>query len=290
MKKLIFIFFIIRLTIYSEILQVNLGEEKNAEIYYEIIGEGKPIVILHSAAWGYLEPVFKKYDGLKRIYIDPPGIGKSSSDAWIKTADDCLDILLYSIDNIIPEENFAVYGFSYFGYMARGIISERKEKIIGALLVCPVIFPEYGKRKIPINFYSDVDSVFFNSLDQNEKEFFDGFATINEKSYSASKKLQRKDVLMNVEFWNKIKKNNYSFSFDPDKKISSFENPVVIIAGRQDKVVGYTDVENLFPVFPNALIVFADNAGHSLPYEKNELLNFLIKNWIEKINSVSGFN
>lgn len=288
MKKLIFIFFVIRVTIHSEILHVNLGKEKKAEIYYETIGEGKPIIILHSAASGYLEPVLKKYHGFKRIYIDPPGIGKSSSDDWIKTADDCLDILLYSIDKIIPEESFAVYGFSYFGYMARGIIAERKEKINGAFFVCPVIFPEYGKRNIPVNFYSDVDSAFLNSLDQNEKQFVEGFATINEKSYSASKNLQRTDVLMNVEFWNNIKKNNYSFSFDPDKKISSFENPVVIIAGRQDKVVGYVDVEILFSVFPNALIVLADNAGHSLPYEKNELLNFHIEDWIKKINSVSG--
>ncbi len=54
---------------------------KDAEIYYEIIGEGKPVIIIHGCAPDHrlmqrcMESVFEKYKGYQRIYIDLPGMG-----------------------------------------------------------------------------------------------------------------------------------------------------------------------------------------------------------------------
>lgn len=49
---------------------------KNANIYYEEIGAGIPIIMLHGFTpdhrlmSGCMEPVFKENDGWKRIYLD----------------------------------------------------------------------------------------------------------------------------------------------------------------------------------------------------------------------------
>ncbi|MFX1513286.1 MAG: alpha/beta fold hydrolase, partial [Promethearchaeota archaeon] len=58
------------------------------DIYYEIIGERKPVVIIHGfhpdhgSMKGCMEPVFSKRSGWKRIYFDLPGMGKTKSVQW----------------------------------------------------------------------------------------------------------------------------------------------------------------------------------------------------------------
>lgn len=54
---------------------------RQAEIYYEAFGEGKPVLMIHGFApdhrlmRGCMEPIFTNRDGWRRIYIDLPGMG-----------------------------------------------------------------------------------------------------------------------------------------------------------------------------------------------------------------------
>lgn len=54
---------------------------RQAEIYYEDIGEGKPILMIHGFSpdsrlmTGCMEPLFTNRTGYRRIYIDLPGMG-----------------------------------------------------------------------------------------------------------------------------------------------------------------------------------------------------------------------
>jgi pimeloyl-ACP methyl ester carboxylesterase len=80
---------------------------KNILVNYEIIGEGKPIVMIHGyyadnrVMAGCMEPIFSAKDGYKRIYIDLPGMGKSESPEWITNSDTMLDIVIEFIEKII---------------------------------------------------------------------------------------------------------------------------------------------------------------------------------------------
>ena len=57
---------------------------KNITISYEVWGKGQPTIIL--TGWGnsaslsasWWEPIFQQQQGFQRIYIDPPGHGKTS--------------------------------------------------------------------------------------------------------------------------------------------------------------------------------------------------------------------
>jgi len=59
----------------------------NEKAYYEEFGEGEPILIIHGLACnielmkGCIEPIFKKVNGYKRIYIDLLGMGKSNLES-----------------------------------------------------------------------------------------------------------------------------------------------------------------------------------------------------------------
>ncbi len=101
---------------------------QNISINYEIIGDGKPIIMLHGYSidhrlmTGCMEPILSVKDNYKRIYIDLPGMGKSESAEWITNSDVMLEIVIDLIERIIPNENFLLAGESYGGYLSRGII------------------------------------------------------------------------------------------------------------------------------------------------------------------------
>lgn len=282
MKLLLFLTLIAATTSgFCETILVSIDSRRSAEIYYEEHGQGKPIIILHRATSGYLEPFFNEIDGWRRIYIDPPGIGKSSADDWVSNADNCLEILSAAIQKILPEESFSIIGFSYFGYMARGIMSKNFERIDGMALICPVVVPSFQERTLPTTTDSYVESTFYNSLDESKKQLLEMMVVKTPSSLETIEKYKRNDVLMNVEFWNRIKKNGYSFSYDIDS--FTFSNPSLILLGLQDNVVGYVDALTLSRVMPRASIVALDYASHSLPFEQNNLLKLHLNDWLNRL-------
>jgi len=54
---------------------------ENTTLHYEMLGEGRPLVVLHGAAGDHraaaaeIEPLFTQRAGWKRIYPDLPGHG-----------------------------------------------------------------------------------------------------------------------------------------------------------------------------------------------------------------------
>src|ERR1051325_2083664 len=121
---------------------------KNITVYYETIGEGKPIIMLHGSPVDHrhmvsdMEPLFNQHEGWKRIYPDLPGMGKTPGAEWITTQDQMLDVVLDFIDNVIPNQRFAVAGISYGGYLARGVIYRKSKLIDGLFLAVPEIQPD----------------------------------------------------------------------------------------------------------------------------------------------------
>ncbi len=282
-KKIIilslFVLFALKST--GQVIKVALDDQRVASIYAEIIGEGAPVVIFHRASAGYLEPIFENQTGWKRIYIDPPGVGNSSSDPWITNADVALEVLLKAIDKLVPEERFSLSGFSYFGYMAMGVVKYMPERINGVLLTCPVTEPDFPKRDLSVSGYRYTDSTFYASLPPAERELYDGFVYQTEKTFNIARNQRRNDVLLDVDFWNRIKKNAYHFSFPVDDMIH--QGPSLIFLGLQDHVVGYKDGLSLASNFPRGSIAVLDLASHSLPFEQNETFTLLVTDWLNRI-------
>jgi hypothetical protein len=55
---------------------------------------------------GCMEPIFERRPGLKRIYFDLPGMGRTKGAEWIKNSDDILAVHLELIKKVVPEEKF----------------------------------------------------------------------------------------------------------------------------------------------------------------------------------------
>ena len=264
----------------------------NEKVYYEEFGEGKPILIIHGLACnielmkGCIEPIFKKVNGYKRIYIDLLGMGKSNNYSLeYASSDKILEMLLSFIKEKMDKE-FLLVGESYGGYLSRGILSKCYKNIEGLMLLCPMIIPDDTKRTLPEGNLKFHDKEFLEKIDKNKRELFLEYMIIaNEKMY----KRFEKEVISGIEQANNdfIKKlrENYSFSFNVDEEIKmiNFSKPSLFITGRQDNTVGYYDLYNLLEDYPRATFVILDIAGHNLQIEQEEVFNSLFLNWLERV-------
>ena len=264
----------------------------NEKVYYEEFGEGEPILIIHGLACnielmkGCIEPIFKKVNGYKRIYIDLLGMGKSNKCSLeYASSDKILEMLLSFIKEKIDKE-FLLIGESYGGYLSRGILSKCYKNIEGLMLLCPMIIPDDTKRTLPEGNLKFHDKEFLEKIDKNKRELFLEYMIIaNEKMY----KRFEKEVISGIEqadndFIKKLREN-YSFSFNVDEEIKmiNFSKPSLFITGRQDNAVGYYDLYNLLEDYPRATFAILDTAGHNLQIEQEEVFNSLFLNWLERV-------
>lgn len=259
---------------------------KNLSINYEIMGSGKPMVMLHGyyvdhkLMTGCMEPIFSNKDGYKRIYLDLPGMGKSESASWIKSSDDILDIVIDFIDKIIPNENYLLAGQSYGGYLSRGIIHKMANRVDGILLICPLIIPDFKKRNVAEHVVLIKDNEFLSKLTTEEAEDFN-LVVQNQKTYERFKNELICDV--DDKFLEDIQQNAYSLSLDVDKVNEKFDKPALILLGKQDDCVGYKDAWDILENYPRATFAILDRAGHSLQIEQESLFNSLFNDWLERV-------
>ena len=265
---------------------------KNLSINYEIIGEGKPIIMLHGyysdhrLMTGCMESLFSAKEGYKRIYLDLPGMGKSDTAEWITSSDNMLAIVIEFINTIIPNEGFLLAGESYGGYLSRGIIYKMEDRIEGVLLICPLMIAEYKKRSVEEHIVLVNDNELLSKLMPEEAEDFNsGFVVQSEKIYNRYKNEIMSGVeLANSTFLQNIMQKGYGFSFDVDKVNKKFYKPTLILLGKQDDCVGYKDAWNILENFPRATFAVLDRAGHNLQIEQEGLFNSLINEWLVRVN------
>jgi pimeloyl-ACP methyl ester carboxylesterase len=264
---------------------------KNLSINYEIIGDGKPIVMLHGyyvdhrLMSGCMEPIFSEKEGYKRIYIDLPGMGKSKSAEWIKSSDDMLDIVISFIEKIIPNENFLLAGQSYGGYLSRGVIHKMANRIDGVLLICPVIVSNYINRSVEESVVLVKNMEFLSKLTPEEAEDFN-LVVQNERTYERTKNEYCGFEIADDTFLQNLQQNCYAFSFDVDKVSKKFDNPSLIMLGKQDSAVGYKDAWSILENFPRATFAVIDRAGHCLQLEQEKLFNTLINDWLIRVSEL----
>lgn len=76
-------------------------------LHYKLIGNGFPLLIIHGwrGNMGTMEAVFEllftSNSDIKRVYIDLPGMGDSTSGSYLSSTDDVLEELFDFIDKVI---------------------------------------------------------------------------------------------------------------------------------------------------------------------------------------------
>jgi pimeloyl-ACP methyl ester carboxylesterase len=260
---------------------------ENTTVHYEMLGEGRPLVVLHGAAGDHrvaaatIEPLFEHRAGWKRIYPDLPGQGATPGPAWMHNEDQLLDLLLSFIDRVIPEERFALAGFSRGGYYARGILHRRLAQVAGLLLVAPLIQRE--ERDLPQRTVLASDAAALAEQDEWTRMVAKELLVVQDQGTLSRIQALRplfEDAKQDNVFQNRLQR---SFSFPVDALPQPFEEPALFLLGRQDHVVGYRDAWKILEHFPRATYAVLDQAGHAPDVEQMQLGQALMSEWLDRV-------
>jgi pimeloyl-ACP methyl ester carboxylesterase len=265
----------------------------NGNIYYEIVGSGFPILIMHSMGTDHrsmktwIEPIFKNIQGYQRIYIDLPAHGLSFIDENLKSSDDILLNILDFIDKTIPNQAFSLIGFSFGGYLAQGVLHQKHKKVKSICLLATAL--HLKERSLPKKIVFTKDEALLNGLDSDIRKAFETLIIYQNKenlSYFLNE-IQPGRLLANKSFlMSNWRETGYFLSEEPFNDVSKLPQPALIILGKQDSICGYKDHFYLLEKFPNATFAILDQAGHMIQIEKRKIVQGLIKDWLIRSNSV----
>jgi pimeloyl-ACP methyl ester carboxylesterase len=270
---------------------------ENITVHYEVFGEGRPIILL--PGWGMHIPLlahdtetfFQQREGWKRIYIDPPGHGKTPGKDWITNQDKILEVILACIDKLTAGQRFSMIGVSLGAYLARGVMFHRAEFVDGIAMIVPIIIAEDEKRTVPPYKVVVEDPTIRAELTPEEADWFD-MSVVHSRAWLDSLRSSPQvpeHENGDPEFLSKIRgqPEKYAFSFDVDRVSEPFPGPSLIIAGRQDAIAGYRDAWNILEKYPRASYVVLDRAGHFLE-DSRELVHVLVINWLDRVEESAG--
>jgi pimeloyl-ACP methyl ester carboxylesterase len=258
----------------------------------EIIGEGTPIVFLHYWSGNLLseknlwEPLFSDRPGWQRIYFDLPGHGHTPGPADIVDLDGMLAAMWTHIEEQTAGKPFALTGTSLSGYLARGILQQHPERILGLAGLVPVAMTEFDKRDRPSTTTIISEEAGLKVLADNDlDDYAPAFAGITEENMRYVLELEALEVPADFDFLNAIRSDpqRFKLSFDVDQLATPFERPSLFIMGRQDSVVGYRDQWQFIENFPRATFAILDRTGHSAFIEQEALVRQLAGEWLDRL-------
>lgn len=266
---------------------------RDLDVPYETIGTGLPMVMLHGMGVdrrtlkGCMEPVLADARAAwRRIYFDLPGMGQTAGPDWIRNSDDMLSFVLGALDEILgPAKPFALVGESYGGYLARGVVRARPGRVLGLLLLCPLIVPTDADRDVPPLTVLEKEPGLLPQ-DERVQEFTDCFLT---RQTSRTWPRFRDEMLCGYDegdpaFQSRIRAAEaYAFASDVDAPPVTYDVPSLILTGRQDALVGYRDAWRLLDKYPRATYAALDLAGHGLQIEQPDLFRALVLDWVARV-------
>lgn len=260
-------------------MEVRAGQ---VVVHYVEHGTGRPVVVLHGAgvdhreAEACFEPVLQGGTGLRRLYPDLPGMGRTAAGETIRSGDDVLDTLLEFADRVVGETAYLLIGHSAGAYYAQAMAARRPAQVAGLALVCPLL---PGLRDVPehrVVARSGVigDDVFRSYFVIQTQEMLERY----ERYVAPAAALVDQAALERVgERW----------ALTPDDA-QAYPGPTVVLAGRLDSTVGYAAAVDLLDHYPHASLAVVDDAGHALPHEQPELLGALLADWLTRVNRASS--
>jgi pimeloyl-ACP methyl ester carboxylesterase len=255
-------------------------------VHYETVGQGKPFVTIsgipsdHRIIKSWTEPIFEKRPGWQRLYFDLPGTGQTSGEG-ITTIDQVLDVVCDFIDAVLPNQHFTLLGVSAGGYLARGVVLRKAERIDGLCLLVPWL-SEHEDEELPATVTRVKDAAAMSQLSPEDAKRLVGLATVQSQRVVD----WYQDVVIPARpGLNQSMIENRIYSFDLEALSPPFEKPTLILTGRQDTHVGYQDGWNILEKYPRATFAVLDQAGHALGVEQTNLFQALIHEWLDRVET-----
>ena len=216
--------------------------------------------------------------GVRRVYVDLPGHGASPGGAAAASADGLVDALALVASELGGPPPLLV-GHAYGAYLVQGLLALRP--VAGALLLCPVVEPEFARRRCPPRHLARREAGLVFSEDPQEQVTFEEVAVVQTQAVLASYRQQLLPASRAVDrAFVEAVRGRYAMARPYLEALSRVEAPVAIVCGRHDHWVGFEDAARLAAALPGAELEVVADCGNLLPLEQPARLRRAVELWL----------
>ncbi len=240
-------------------------------------GRGRPVLVLHGGyvdhreAEACFEPALDGVPGLRRIYPDLPGTGRTPAPEALGSADDVLEALLGLGDEVAGGSPYLLVGHSAGAYFAQAMAARRPEQVSGLAVVCPLL---PGVRDVPAH------RVVAGRPGLGDEEFRGYFVLHTPGMLERYERfVAPAAALVDVAAQERLSRR-WELTTPPGPP---YAGPALVVAGRLDSTVGYAAAAEYAGSLPHATLAVVDDAGHALPHEQPALLRALFADWLTRV-------
>lgn len=234
-----------------------------------------------------LDDLFLRDCGWERIYVDLPGFGESTALPDPGGTPEYAAWVLDFVHQSFGDQPFAVLGNSFGGLLARHVVAQLAEQVIGLALLCPVVDPIHAHRTLPEKFVTTRDDELLNELDPDDRALFEDVSVVQTR---AIWERFQQFVLPGLRAADERSMNrlvaHYPLGYVPEEYGSAYERPTLVIAGHNDHIVGYEDQFSLLSNYPHATYTVINGVGHNAHIEAPGIADGLIRNWLWRMQSI----
>lgn len=253
------------------------------EMYYEIHGEGKPLVLIEGlgySSWMWYKQVEELSKKFKVIIFDNRGVGETDKPDMEYSielfADDLADLL-----SKLEIKKAHVLGVSMGGFIAQEF-ALKYPCMIDKLILCSTSFG--GPNSIPIP--EDTLNIMLKGGGKYEsiQEIKDAIGTALDKDKMKAEVLTK---IMEEKMNNPQPKYAYQrqlmagASFNCEERVDKIKSETLILAGKGDRVVPHENARLLKQKIPCSKVEIIDDAGHVFFMEQPQIANKLIIEFLE---------
>ncbi|EGD52806.1 alpha/beta hydrolase fold protein [Thermoanaerobacter ethanolicus JW 200] len=258
----------------------------NIELYYEIHGNGQPLVLIEGlgcSKWMWFKQIYELKKYFKVIVFDLRGVGDSDKP------DMEYSIKLFADDTaaLVTELGFKkvhILGVSMGGYIAQELALEYPA-LVDRLILCSTHYGGPNIVPIPLSTLS----IMLNGTGAGNA--LENLRIAMSLNFSDEYLSTHKDEFEQIVKWKfekpqpfyAYKRQFYAgLAFDEESRVHLIKSPTLIMAGKDDKIVPYENALLLHSKIEDSEVEFFDNAGHMFFIEKAEEVNQKIVEFLTK--------
>lgn len=267
------------------------------EIYYAVIGEGRPILMMHGGPGldhTYLRPWLDPLaEHFQVIYYDHSGNGRSprpdgydevTHASWIADAD--------ALRAHLGHERIILLGQSYGGFLAQEYALQYGNRLDGLILVCTapaldymdVVVTNAQQRGTPEQFRAVSEDLARPMVDNDDfRKLWLTILPLYFKRFDPAVAATT-DAATHYNY----RAHNHAFSacvpqFNVADRLAEITTPTLMISGREDWITPPAQGERIHAGLPNSELKIFDESGHMPFIEEQQAFLSTVRDWIERL-------
>ena len=253
------------------------------KLYYEIEGEGAPVVLIPGFAagrWIWFKQTAELSRRFRVIIFDPRGVSASDKPEGSQTITLLADDIAHLLETI-GIESAHIVGASFGGFVAQEFALKYPAMTQKLVLCCTSFGGPNHVVPAPETLQALASTKGLNSEDRMRENLLLAFTPEYVRTHS-----DEVDHIVHLRATNEVPEHIYlsqlqaAMSFNVESRVAEIRSPTLVLSGDADVIVPVQNSRNLAEKIPAARLQIIDGGSHTFFIEQAAEFNNILKNFL----------